>query len=147
MIICGSISGFKKEDVEELGFPLEGIQLCMDGDLVLVDEEFDIMNNTDVFLEISGAEYYMKGNVLEFKAKCESMMLDGNETDIEINGDLAYAIVRNSYMTEIILAGDHVDFSDPMERLKLNKMKVLGSLWIGIGIGSVHKRCNKVKFY
>lgn len=145
MIIYGSITGFKKEEIDNNGFPLDGIQLCMNVDLIT--DELDVTCGTDVFLDIFSAEYCVDGNVLNFKCKCESMMLDGNETDLEINGDLAYSIVRNSKVTEIILSGDYSDFSDKKEKGKLKKMKVLGSLLFNIGNGSIYKKANKVKFY
>lgn len=147
MIICGKISGFMKEEIEEHGFPIDGIQLCVGADIILEGEPSDIGFNTDVFIDISSAEYIMIGNVLEFKARCESMMLDGNETDIDINGDLAYTIIKNSIPSEIVLSGDYLREDFKENRKNLDKLKVLGSLWFGIGIGSVHRKCNKVKFY
>ena len=147
MIIHGSLKGFKKDEIEKHGFPIDGIQLCTLGDLVLDNEDFDIGFNTDVFLDICSAEYFMDGNVLRFKAKCGSIMLDGNETDLDPDDDLVYSIVRNSDITEVVLSGDYLDVDSKPNRKKLDRLKFLGSVCFWIGIDAIYRKSNKVNFY
>lgn len=148
MVIYGSIRGFKKEDIDKCGFPIDGIQLCVKGDLISDEsEDYNVSVGTDVFLDINGAEYYLDGTSLVFKCKCESIMLDCNETYLGVNGDLAYSIVRNSYVTGIVTSGDYCSFDDAEQNKKLKKLKVSGSLLFNIGKGYVYKRCNRSRFY
>ena len=145
MVIYGSIKGFRKEEIDKYGFPIDGIQLYVNGDVI--SEELEVTTGTDLFIDICSAEWFLEGNVLNFKCICESILLDGNEVDDSISGDLLYSLTKASRIEELILSGDYVDYEDPMEKEKLKKLKVLGSLEFRVGFGVIHKKCNKVKFY
>ena len=148
MIIYGTIKGFKKEEIDKYGFPIDGIQLCINSDIISEQcEAYDIFTGTDVYLDTNSAICSVRGNNLQFEVECRCLTLDGNDVDFDLDGDLVYSIIRNSYVTGVFLVDEYSDYSDPMEREKLKKMKFTESLLFSIGSGSVFKKCNKVKFY
>lgn len=145
MVICGSIKGFTQKEVDTYGFPLDGIQVCLRKDII--SEEFVFSAGTDLFLDIFSAEYSLHSDVLSFKCKCESLMVDGEETDLEINGDLVYSLIRGCKVTELILSGDYSDFAYTKKSVKLKDIKTIGSLMFNVGNHCIYKKGNKVKFY
>lgn len=132
------VKGFK--DVE-YGFPIDGIQLQLTKDLGEY-EGLDLSIGTDIFLDIDSAEYGKNGNCLDVKCIPCSIMLDGNETDLETNSNLVYDIIRASKLTEIIISGDYCG-----NQKLLSKLEVVGSMKIKIGDSLLHRKVNKVKFY
>lgn len=151
MKICGTLSGFKKEDLDKFGFPVDGFQLQVNKDIFC--EGFygyygcDLYEGADLFFDVFDAEYCFEDGILHFRATCESVMVDGNENDLPMDGDIVYHLVRNSKVTEVILSGDYIDFQDPLKKEKLRKMKIIGSLVFRVGGSPIHKKTNKVNFY
>lgn len=125
----------------EFGFPIDGVQFQLTKDLGEYDG-LDLSVGTDIFLDIDSAEYGEEDNCLHVKCVPCSVMIDGNETDLETNSNLVYDIVRASKLTEIIVSGDYCG-----NQKLLSKLKVVGSMKIKMGDSLLHKKVNKVKFY
>lgn len=113
---------------------IDGIQLELKKDL-----GGDLCKGIDIFLDFDEADYGDDGNLRTFRLKGASIMVDGNETEINDNSRLSYEIVRNSKLTEIIVQGTYEE--------DMKDLKVLGSLNFLMGGKEVHLKSNKVKFY
>lgn len=147
MYIYGYLKGFKESEIREKGFPVHYIVMDLHSDLFISNSyNCDVVFGTQVILDVYKAEYYFKGSDLFFKVTCNKIFLDGEESQIDADGDLAYFIVKNSLINEMVLGEDYSDFEDPMEKINVNKLKVRGSLEFSIGNHCLHKRSNKIEF-
>ena len=159
MKIFGVLKGIKSEVLSEFGFPIDGIQLRLKKDLNVESldfkdsickefysfnefkEEFgdSLQEDTDIFLDISSSEYCYLKSLMPFRGICESIQIDGNETSLPVNSKLVGQLIRNSEVTEIIVSGDYIEYKD--------KLKLLGRITLQVGNLTIHKKCNKAKFY
>lgn len=146
MKVYGTLSGFSKEEIDRFGFPIDGIQLQLSKE-VLSDEIQDLTPGTDLFFDIFSAEWYYEKELLCFKATCESIMIDDNECDLPINGNLVCELVKSSKLTEIVLSGDYINSNDTPSRRKTGGYKVIGSFGFHIGKRFLYSKTNKAVFY
>lgn len=125
----------------ENGFPIDGIQLQLNKDLGDYDD-LSLEAGTDLFFDVDSVDYYVDGKELIVCANSESLMIDGNETYLDVDGKTVYDLVRNSKLTEIVVSGDYCG-----NQKLLKKLKAVGSMSVGISDSLVFKKTNKVVFY
>ena len=159
MKIFGVLKGVRGEALSKFGFPIDGIQLRLKKDLDIESLDFNdpickefysfsefkeefgdsLKEDTDIFLDISSSEYCYLKSLIPFRGICESIQIDGNETNLPVNSKLVSQLLRNSEVTEVILSGDYIECR--------NRLKLLGRITLQVGNFTIHKKCNKAKFY
>ena len=130
MVIYGIIHGPNDLNV----FPIDGLQFTLKSDVIL-ENGCTISTDTDVFIDLESIDYHPNGNIIDFRVKCESFTLDGEYPDYLCSNSILYDLVKNSYLSEIVLNNEVLDLKD--------KFKMTNSLEFCSGSHILHMKTNK----